>query len=102
SSLVNDGDRQQNISGCSIDRIVLSPTVHREGLEPRRGVTLSERREHGREKEGERFVVLRRRNVIVTKKVVGEVEYNDAEFAEVRTIGIEGIENGLWLGTMQI
>ena len=40
--------------------------------------------------------------MIVTKKVEGEVDYNDGEFAEVKTIGIEGIENGLWLGTMQI
>ena len=40
--------------------------------------------------------------LVITKKVEGEVDYNDGEFAEVRTIGIEGIENGLWLGTMQI
>ena len=40
--------------------------------------------------------------MIVTKKVEGEVDYNDGEFAEVKTFGIEGIENGLWLGTMQI
>lgn len=40
--------------------------------------------------------------MIVTKKVEGEVDYNDGEFAEVRTIGIEEIKNGHWLGTMQI
>jgi len=38
----------------------------------------------------------------MTKKVEGEVDYNDGEFAELKTIGIEGIENGLWLGTMTI
>ncbi|MGC1371300.1 MAG: hypothetical protein WA824_04095 [Candidatus Sulfotelmatobacter sp.] len=40
--------------------------------------------------------------MIVTKKVEGEVDYNDGEFAEVKTIGIGGIEEGLWSGTMQI
>jgi hypothetical protein len=40
--------------------------------------------------------------MIVTKKIEGEVSYNDGEFAEVNTIGIEGIEKDLWLGTMQI
>jgi hypothetical protein len=40
--------------------------------------------------------------VIVTNKVEGEVDYNDGEFAEAKTFGIEGIENGLWLGDMQI
>ena len=40
--------------------------------------------------------------MIITKKVEGEVDYNDGEFAETKTIGIEGIEDGLWLGTMQI
>jgi len=32
---------------------------------------------------------VRRSNVIVTKKVEGEVDYNDGEFAELKTIGIE-------------
>ena len=40
--------------------------------------------------------------MVVSKKLQGEVDYNDGEFAEVKTIGIEGIEEGLWLGTMQI
>jgi hypothetical protein len=40
--------------------------------------------------------------VIVTKKVEGEVDYNNGEFAELKTIGIEGIEDGLWLGTITI
>ena len=40
--------------------------------------------------------------MIITKKVAGEVDLNDGEFAEVKTIGIEGIENNLWLDTFQI
>ena len=40
--------------------------------------------------------------MVVTKKVEGEIDYNDGDFAEVKTIGIEGTENELWLGTMQI
>ena len=38
----------------------------------------------------------------MTKKVEGEVDYNNGEFAEAKTIGIEGIEDGLWLDTMTI
>jgi hypothetical protein len=41
--------------------------------------------------------------MIVRKKVEGEVEYNDGEFAEIQTKGIEGIiEEGLLLDTIQI
>ena len=40
--------------------------------------------------------------MIITKKVAGEVDLNDGEFAEVKTIGIEGVENNLWLDTFQI
>jgi hypothetical protein len=40
--------------------------------------------------------------MIITKKVAGEVSLNDGEFAEVKTIGIEGIEKNLWLDTFQI
>ena len=40
--------------------------------------------------------------MIITKKVEGEVDYNDGAFAQANTIGIEGIENGLWLDTVQI
>jgi hypothetical protein len=32
----------------------------------------------------------------------GEVLYNDGNFAEIQTIGIEGIERDLLLGTVQI
>ena len=40
--------------------------------------------------------------MIVTKKVEGEVEFNDGEFVEVQTYGIEGIEKDLLLKTVQI
>jgi hypothetical protein len=36
------------------------------------------------------------------KKVEGEVEFNDGEFAEIQTYGIEGIEKDLLLQTVQI
>jgi len=39
---------------------------------------------------------------IIRKRVEGKVEYNDGEFAEVRTKGIEGIENDLLLAVVQI
>jgi hypothetical protein len=38
----------------------------------------------------------------VRKKVEGEVEYNDGEFAEIQTNGIEGIEKDLLLDTIQL
>src|SRR5436305_11235224 len=40
--------------------------------------------------------------VIVTKRVEGEVQFNDGGFAEVQTYGIEGIEKDLLLQTVQI
>ena len=40
--------------------------------------------------------------MIVTKRVEGEVEFNDGEFAEIQTYGIEGIEKDLLLKTVQI
>jgi hypothetical protein len=40
--------------------------------------------------------------MIITKTVEGEVDFNDGEFAEVKAIGIEGIEKNLWLSTFQI
>ena len=40
--------------------------------------------------------------MVITKEVEGVVDSNDGEFAEINTIGIEGIEDGIWLGTMQI
>ena len=38
----------------------------------------------------------------VTKRVEGEVEFNDGEFAEIQTYGIEGIEKDLLLKAVQI
>lgn len=40
--------------------------------------------------------------MFTSKRVEGEVEYNNGQFAEVITIGIEGIEEGLLLHTIQI
>jgi hypothetical protein len=40
--------------------------------------------------------------MLTSKRVEGRIEYNDGEFAEVQTIGIEGIEKNLLLETIQI
>ena len=40
--------------------------------------------------------------MFTSKRVEGQVEYNNGEFAEVVTIGVEGIEKGLWLDTIHI
>jgi hypothetical protein len=40
--------------------------------------------------------------MVVRKKVEGRVDFNDGEFAEVQTVGIEGIELNLLLETIQI
>ena len=40
--------------------------------------------------------------MIITKMVAGEVNCNDGEFAEIKTVGVEGIEKDLWLDTFQI
>jgi len=40
--------------------------------------------------------------VTIIKTVAAEVNFNDGEFAEVKTVGVEGIERNLWLGTFQI
>ena len=42
------------------------------------------------------------RQMLTRKRVEGQVEYNDGQFAEVQTVGIEGIEKDLWLDTVQI
>jgi hypothetical protein len=39
--------------------------------------------------------------LIVRKKVRGQVEYNDGEFAEIQTSGREGVEDDLLLETIQ-
>jgi hypothetical protein len=40
--------------------------------------------------------------IVVRKRVKGRVDYNDGEFADVQTVGIEGVEKDLWLETIQI
>ena len=40
--------------------------------------------------------------MIIRKKVKGEVDYNDGEFAEIQMSGIEGIEKDLLLDTFQV
>jgi hypothetical protein len=40
--------------------------------------------------------------MVIRKKVEGRVDYNDGEFAEVQTVGIEGIEQDLLVETIQI
>ena len=40
--------------------------------------------------------------MVLRKRVEGRIDYNDGEFAEVQTVGIEGIEQDLLLGTIQI
>ena len=38
----------------------------------------------------------------VHKRLEGEVQYNDGQFAEVQTVGTEGLEQGLRLDTIQL
>jgi hypothetical protein len=45
---------------------------------------------------------LEKRQVLIRKRVEGEVNYNDASFAEVLTYGAEGIDKSLPLDTIQI
>lgn len=40
--------------------------------------------------------------IVVRKKTKGRVDYNDGEFAEVQIVGVEGIEEDLWLETIQV
>lgn len=40
--------------------------------------------------------------LLISKAVKGRIQYNDGEFAEVQTVGIEGIEENLLLATIQI
>lgn len=40
--------------------------------------------------------------MITRKRVEGEVVYNDGDFAEVETYGVEGIEEGIFLATLQL
>ena len=40
--------------------------------------------------------------MLTGKRVESEVEYNTGEFAEIQTVGMEGIERALLLETIQI
>jgi hypothetical protein len=44
---------------------------------------------------------MRRAKMVICKRVEGQVLYNDGEFTEIQTNGIEGIEKGLLLSTIQ-
>jgi hypothetical protein len=39
--------------------------------------------------------------IVIRKRVEGQVLYNDGEFSEIQTNGIEGIEEGLLLNKIQ-
>ena len=49
-----------------------------------------------------RATEMEKTQMLTSKRVEGRVEYNDGEFAEIQTIGIEGIEKNLLLETTQI
>jgi hypothetical protein len=49
-----------------------------------------------------RYGMSKEQTVVTTKTVLGEVQYNDGEFAEVETQGVDGIETGLILETIQV
>jgi hypothetical protein len=40
--------------------------------------------------------------IVSQNRVHGEVEYNDGNFAEIQTVGIEGMEKDLLLETIQV
>ena len=40
--------------------------------------------------------------IVSQTRVHGEVEYNDGDFAEIQTVGIEGMEKDLLLETIQV
>jgi hypothetical protein len=42
------------------------------------------------------------KRAVSRKRVRGDVEHNDGEFAEIQTLGIEGIEKDLLLKTIQV
>jgi hypothetical protein len=56
------------------------------------------RNEHGIDRSTE----MEKTQMLTSKRVEGEVDYNDGEFAEIQTIGIEGIEKNRCLETIQI
>jgi hypothetical protein len=38
---------------------------------------------------------------VIRKQIEGLVEYNDGEFAEIKTGGIDGVDEGILMGMMQ-
>jgi hypothetical protein len=40
--------------------------------------------------------------VVSQERVHGQIEFNDGEFAEIQTVGIDGLEKDLLLGTIQV
>ncbi len=50
----------------------------------------------------DRDTEMEKTQMVIRKRVEGEVQYNDGEFAEILTIGLEGNEEGLLLETFQI
>ena len=40
--------------------------------------------------------------MIIRTRVEGEVQYNDGQFAEIQTVGTEGIDENLLLDTIQL
>jgi hypothetical protein len=45
---------------------------------------------------------VKKTRIVSQKRVRGEVEYNDGEFAEIQTVGIEASEKDLLLETIQV
>jgi hypothetical protein len=45
---------------------------------------------------------MERSSVTIQKRVEGQVVFNNGQFAEIETYGIDGIETGLFLDTIQV
>jgi hypothetical protein len=45
---------------------------------------------------------MEKKQMVSCKRVEGEVQNNDGEFAEIQTIGMDGIEKNLLVETIQI
>ena len=45
---------------------------------------------------------MKENRIVISKRAKGWVDHNNGEFAEVRIIGITGIEKDLWLETIQL
>jgi hypothetical protein len=40
--------------------------------------------------------------MIIRKRVEGKIQYNDGQFAEIQTVGLEGPEKGLHIDDIQV